>query len=133
VVTAAGAQDRDGARPLLNLLANRCYRVRMVRAGGAYPDRLLEWARRSWLMSLTNVKRGDDVTGFVVLPRRCWWRGSWRGSTDTVVVYATTSDYPRAHHEVMVRRSMIRITSRRPTRQRPASMDSGAGSEIVDH
>jgi transposase len=115
LVTAAGVQDRDGARPLLSLLANSCYRVRMIWADGAYAGRLLQWARHSWLMSLTVVKRSDDVSGFVVLPRR------W--VVERTLAWITrhrrcVRDYERlpAHHEAMVRWSMIRITSRRLTK-----------------
>jgi len=116
LVTAAGVQDRDGARPLLSLLANCCLRVRMVWADGAYAGRLLEWAHRSWLMSLTIVKRSDNVSGFVVLPRR------W--VVERTLAWITrhrrcVRDYERlpAHHEAMVRWSMIRITSRRLTKR----------------
>jgi transposase len=115
LVTAASVQDRDGARPLLSLLANTCQRVRLVWADGGYAGQLVDWARRSWSIALTIVKRSDDMTGFVVLPRR------W--VVERTLAWITrhrrcARDYERlpAHHETMVRWSMIRITSRRLTR-----------------
>jgi len=115
LVTAASVQDRDGARPLLSLLANTCQRVALVWADGAYTGVLVDWARRSWAIALTIVKRSDDMTGFVVLPRR------W--VVERTLAWITrhrrcARDYERlpAHHEAMVRWSMIRITSRRLTR-----------------
>jgi transposase len=115
LVTAASVQDRDGARPLLSLLANTCHRVRLVWADGGYAGKLVDWARRSWAMTLQIVKRSDDMTGFVVLPRR------W--VVERTLAWITrhrrcARDYERlpAHHEAMVRWSMIRITSRRLTK-----------------
>jgi transposase len=115
VVSAASVQDRDGARPLLSLLANTCQRVRLVWADGAYAGMLVDWACRSWAVMLAIVKRSDDVTGFVVLPRR------W--VVERTLAWITrhrrcVRDYERlpAHHEAMVRWSMIRITSQRLTK-----------------
>jgi transposase len=112
LVTAASVQDRDGARPLLSLLANTCQRVRLAWADGGYAGKLVDWARRSWTMTLDIVKRSDDMTGFVVLPRR------W--VVERTLAWITrhrrcARDYERlpTHHEAMVRWAMIRITSQR--------------------
>ena len=115
LVTAASTQDRDGARPLLTLLAESCCRVRLIWADGGYTGKLLDWAKTTVKIAITIVKRTDDVAGFQVLPRRwvvertlAWITGHRR----------CVRDYERLpqHHEGMVRWSMIRITSRRLTR-----------------
>src|SRR6185312_13294235 len=112
LVTAACVQDRDGARPLLDLLAAACRRVRLVWADGGYAGKLLDWARDGLKIVVQIVKRSDDTKGFVVLPRR-WvvertlaWIARHR---------RCVRDYERLpeHHEAMVRWTMIRITSRR--------------------
>lgn len=115
LVTAASTQDRDGARPLLALLAASCERVRLVWADGGYAGKLVDWAKTTIKVAVTIVKRTDDVVGFQVLPRRWvvertlgWITGHRR----------CVRDYERLpqHHEGMVRWSMIRITSRRLAR-----------------
>lgn len=115
LVTAASVQDRDGARPLLELLAASCQRVRLLWADGGYAGRLIDWTRDTLRIVLQIVKRSDDTVGFVVLPRR------W--VVERTLAWITrhrrcARDYERlpAHHEAMVRWSMIRITSRRLTR-----------------
>lgn len=115
LVTGAGTQDRDAARPLLALLATHYRRVRLVWADGGYTGKLVVWARTKLDLAVQIVKRSDDTTGFEVLPRRwvvertlAWIIGHRR----------CAHDYERLqrHHETMVRWSMIRITSRRLAR-----------------
>jgi transposase len=115
LVTPASTQDRDGARPLLRLLAASCRRIRLIWADGGYAGKLLPWAQTNFKITLQIVKRSDDVTGFQVLPRR------W--VVERTLAWITrhrrcVRDYERlaAHHEAMVRWSMIRITSRRLAR-----------------
>jgi transposase len=116
LVTAASTQDRDGARPLLQRLGDSCHRIRLVWADGGYAGKLLDWAQAAVKITVSVVKRSDDAVGFVVLPRRwvvertlAWITGHRR----------CVRDYERLpeHHEAMVRWSMIRITSRRLTKQ----------------
>ena len=115
LVTAASVQDRDGARPLLEQLRASYHRIRLVWADGGYAGKLVDWALTTVKLTVAIVKRSDDATGFVVLPRRwvvertlAWISGHRR----------CVRDYERlpAHHEAMVRWSMIRITSRRLTK-----------------
>ena len=115
LVTAASVQDRDGARPLLGMLAGACRRVRLIWADGGYAGKLVIWALATVKITLQIVKRSDDVIGFQVLPRRWvvertlgWITGHRR----------CVRDYERLpqHHEAMVRWTMIRITSRRLTK-----------------
>ncbi|MBV9652074.1 MAG: transposase, partial [Pseudonocardiales bacterium] len=44
IVTAASVQDRDGAKPVLELLAASFQRIRLVWADGGYAGKLLAWA-----------------------------------------------------------------------------------------
>lgn len=111
VVTSAGVQDRDGAKPVLEQLAASCSRVSLVWADGGYAGKLVAWAAETLGLALSIVKR-SELPGFQVLPRR-WvvertlaWIASHR---------RCARDYERlpAHHEAMVRWAMIRITSKR--------------------
>jgi transposase len=118
LVTAASVQDRDGAKPLLEHLAALCRRVRLVWADGGYAGKLVAWTKTSLKIVLQIVKRPDDVTGFVVLPRR------WVVERTLAWICRhrrCARDYERKpeHHEAMVRWSMIRITSKRLARQGP--------------
>jgi transposase len=116
LVTAAGVQDRDAARPLLQQLAASCHRVRLVWADGGYAGKLVDWARTRLKIMLQIVKRSDTALGFVVVSRR------W--VVERTLAWSTghrryVRDYERlpAHHEAMVRWSMIRIASRRLARR----------------
>jgi transposase len=112
LVTTASVQDRDGAKPVLEHLATAFRRVRLIWADGGYAGKLVDWAHASLTIALQIVKRSDDATGFVVLPRR------W--AVERTLAWITrhrrcVRDYERlpTHHEAMVRWTMIRITSRR--------------------
>lgn len=70
LVTPASRQDRDAARPLLQRLAAAGARLQLVWADGGYAGKLVTWTRGSLNVVLQIVKRPDDATGFVVLPRR---------------------------------------------------------------
>src|SRR6185437_3690025 len=70
LVTGAGVQDRDGALPLLERVRAVCARIALVWADGAYAGALVGWAREELALRLAIVKRPDDVSGFVVIPRR---------------------------------------------------------------
>ncbi len=112
IVTGASVQDRDGAKPLMELLSAACHRIQLVWADGGYAGKLVLWAKETLGLALTIVKRSDDAKGFTVLPRR-WvvertlaWIARHR---------RCVRDYERlpAHHEAMIRWTMIRITSKR--------------------
>lgn len=70
VVTAANVQDRDGARPALERLHDWYEKITLIWADGGYAGRLVAWAKEKLQLTLEIVKRNDDVSGFVVLPRR---------------------------------------------------------------
>ena len=70
VVHCAGIQDRDGAKLLCQRLRGHFPRLHLIWADGGYAGALVAWvaAFAGWVLEI--VKRADDVTGFVVLPRR---------------------------------------------------------------
>jgi transposase len=115
IVTAASVQDRDGAHRLLALLRERFSTITLVWADGGYAGRLASWAHTVLALTVTIVKRSDDTTGFVVLPRR-WvvertfgWLMRYR---------RLVRDYERRpeHHEAMVLWATIAIMTRQLAR-----------------
>jgi transposase len=70
MVTAASVTDRDAGRSLLARLRERHWRITRVWADGGYTGQLVDVARSVWRIALTVVKRSDDATGFIVLPKR---------------------------------------------------------------
>ena len=61
LVTAAGVQDRDGARPLLWNLRKAFPKVRLTWADGGYAGKLVTWAKNKLRLTLEIVKRPDDL------------------------------------------------------------------------
>jgi len=118
LVTGAAVQDRDGALPLLERLRAACLRVVLVWADGAYAGQLVSWAREELAVGLEIVKRPDDVSGFVVVPRR------W--VVERTLAWITrrrrcVRDYERRpeSHEAMVRWAMVLVMTRRLAKQAP--------------
>jgi transposase len=70
MVTAASVTHRDAARSLLAHVRDRYFRLKLIWADGGYSVHLVDIAAKLWRIALTVVKRSDDVSGFVVLPRR---------------------------------------------------------------
>ena len=70
VVTAASMQDRDGGFRLLAALRERLSTTSLVWADGGYARRLVDWARSVLALTVQDIKRADDTSGFKVLPRR---------------------------------------------------------------
>lgn len=114
-VTAASVQDRDGAGPLLALLRERFSTIKLVWADGGYAGRLIIWAKSALHLAVTVVKRSDDASGFVVVPRR--WvverTFGWLLRHRRLV-----RDYERRpeHHEAMVLWATVSIMTRQLTR-----------------
>jgi transposase len=52
------------------VLRTRFRKITLVWADGGYTGRLVTWAKEKLQLTLQIVKRSDDMTGFVVLPRR---------------------------------------------------------------
>lgn len=115
-VTAASVQDRDGAHRLLALLRERFSTISLVWADGGYAGRLVIWAHAVLRLTVTIVKRSDNIAGFVVLPRR--WvverTFGWLTRHRRLV-----RDYERRpeHHEAMVWWATVAIMTRRLTRE----------------
>jgi transposase len=115
VVTIAGIQDRDGACRLLAALRAKFSTVRLIWADGGYAGRLVTWAQTVLALTVTIVKRTDDLTGFRVIPRRwvvertlAWISKHRRCVRD----YETRPE----HSEAMVYIAMIMTMSRRLAR-----------------
>ena len=115
VVTAACVQDRDAARPLLRNLRRALPGVKLTWADGGYAGKLVTWATTRLKLTITIVKRPDDLHTFQVLPRR-WvvertfaWISKHR---------RTVRDYERlpASHEAMILWAMIALMTRRLAR-----------------
>jgi transposase len=117
MVTAADVQDRSAAQPLLERVRARFHRLVLVWADSGCTGMLVNWARDTLRLTLQIAKRSDDVSGFVVLPRR--WvverTLSWLMRTRRLVRDCET--LPEAH-EAMVLWSMTMLMSRRQARRR---------------
>jgi transposase len=120
LVTAAGVQDRDGAKPLLWNLRKAFPSVRLTWADGGYAGKLVTWARSKLKPKLTLeiVKRPDDLHTFQVLPRR------WVVERTLAWITRhrrTVRDYERlpAHHETMIYWAMIDIMASRLAKHPP--------------
>lgn len=116
LVTNASVQDRDAGHPLLARLREKFSTLALVWADGGYAGRLVTWARQVLRLSLTVVKRSDDVRGFVVLPRR-WviertfaWLSRYRR---LVRVYERRPD----HHEAFIWWATVHQMTRRLARE----------------
>ena len=116
-VTAASVQDRDAARPLLERARARFHRLALVWADGGYAGRLVTWAAEELRLKLRIIKRSDDMSGFVVLPRR--WvverTNAWLMRTRRLA-----RDYeglPEVHEQMVVW-SMTALMTRRLARRR---------------
>ena len=118
VVHAADVQDREGAKQVLEPLATRFRRLRLVWADGGYRGQLVEWVRclrERDKLRLEIVKRSDDVTGFAVLPKRwivertfAWLYRCRRLSKDYEYLTSTS--------ETMIQVAMINLMLRRLAR-----------------
>jgi len=114
LVTAAGVQDRDGARPLLWNLRKAFSTVKLTWADAGYAGKLVTWAETRLKLRLQIVKR-TELHKFVVLPRRWVVERTFAWITRS---RRTVRDYERLpeHHETVVYWSMIIIMSRRLAR-----------------
>jgi transposase len=117
-VTAASVQDRDGARTALTRLRELFAAITLVWADGAYSGNLVTWAHEKLQLTLEIVRRTDNMTGFVVLPRR--WLVE-RSLAWICLRRRCIRDYERLpdHHEAWVTWSMVMLMSRRLARTQP--------------
>jgi len=71
VVHSAAVQDRDGASLVLDKIRRRFPWLELVWADGGYDALQVEAAvAKTPALRLVIVKRSDDMSGFVVIPRR---------------------------------------------------------------
>jgi len=121
LITAAGVQDRDGAKPLLWNLRRAFPSVKLAWADGGYAGKLVPWARTTLKPRLTLqiVKRPGDLHTFQVLPRRWVVERTLAWITRC---RRTARDCERlpGHHETIVYWAMtITMTRRLARRPRP--------------
>ena len=123
LVTAASAQDRDAARPLLRNLRRAFPSVKLAWADGGYAGKLVTWAAGKLTPKLTLeiVRRPDDLHTFQVLPRRrvvertlSWITRHRRAVRDC--------ERLAVHHETSVRWAMIIVMTRRLARSPAAAL-----------
>ncbi|MFJ4792582.1 IS5/IS1182 family transposase [Kitasatospora purpeofusca] len=70
LVTAAFVTDREAGGTLLERMRERHWRISPARADGGRTGRPVGLARDVLRIMLSVVERGDDATGFTVLPKR---------------------------------------------------------------
>ena len=115
VVTVASIQDRDGACRLLAQLRARFSTITLVWADGGYSGRLVLWAKTVLSLGIQVVKRTDDTTGFVVIPRRWVVERTFGWITKHRRCVRDYETLPE-NHEAMVYIAMIMTMSRRLAR-----------------
>lgn len=69
-VTAGDVTDRQAATDMLPALRERFPTITKLWADGGYTGTLVTWALAVLHLVVTVIKRSDDTSGFVVLPRR---------------------------------------------------------------
>ena len=117
-ILPADVQDRDGAQAVLVALKAPFDRVTKVWADGGFAGQLVEWVARLRSrrpVALEIVKRSDQATGFVVIPKRWLVERTygWLNRTRRL-----SKDYERTIEsgEAMVRLAMIHLMVRRLAR-----------------
>lgn len=113
VVTSASVQDYHGAKPVLEIVKDRCPRLKIVWADGIYEKQwLIDWMETECGWELVINKRSDEDKGFKVVPKR-WvvertfgWLGRYRRLSKDYEKYPETS-------EAMIQIAMIHIMVRR--------------------
>jgi len=96
LITAAGVQDRDAAKPLLWNLRRAFPSVKLAWADGGYVGKLVTWASTTLKPRLTLqiVKRPDNLHTFQVLPAAGSSSEPWPGSPGAAAPSATTNACP---------------------------------------
>lgn len=68
-VHAANGQDRNGAKQVLQKLAEGFPRLQLIWADGGYTGKLVDWVQ-STLNCVFQIVKRPNVSNFVVLPKR---------------------------------------------------------------
>ena len=69
-VTAADLDEREGAKSLLNNVAQRFPRLSKIWADSGYIGSFIAWVKEHFEIDVEIIKRTDDLKGFKVVPRR---------------------------------------------------------------
>lgn len=124
-VTAGDVTDRQAAGVLLPQLRARFRRITLVWADSGYTGPLVTWAREKLHLTLEIVKRSDDMSGFVVLPRRWvvertlgWLMRTRRLVRDYETLPASSEAFIYFSHAMLMSRRLARTTTSRSDRSR---------------
>ncbi|MFC5724698.1 transposase [Streptomyces gamaensis] len=112
LVTTADVTDCQAAHTMLPRLHERFTAITLVWADSGHHGRLVTWAKEKLQLTLQIVKRSDNVSGFVVLPRRWMVERSLRrltGSPRLVRDFETLT----ASSEAVIYLSQAMLLSRR--------------------
>jgi transposase len=119
LVTAANVTDRQAALVMLPCLRARFRKITLVWADGGYTGRLITWAKEKLQLTLEIVKRSDDMSGFVVLPRRWvvertlgWLMRSRRLVRDFETLPASSEAFIYFSQAMLMSRRLARTASR---------------------
>ena len=93
LVTAAGVQDRDGAKPLLWNLRRAFRTVRQAWADSGYAGKLVTWAKTRLKLKLQIVRR-TECTSSSCCRAAGWWSGPSPGLPGHAVQSEIMSGYP---------------------------------------
>jgi hypothetical protein len=93
LVTAAGVQDRDGARDLLWRLRAAFRRVSLVWADGGYAGKLVTWAANTLRRRVRIVNAPTSTEASTCCPAGGSWNAPSPGSPGTDAPSATTNGY----------------------------------------
>lgn len=112
VVHSAAIQDRDGAKLVLEKVAQRFPTLKKIWADGGYAGKLIGWVKDTCQCLLEIVKRNDDLKGFVLIPKRWVSERTFGWLTQR---RRLARDYERTSSsgEAMIQIAMIRIMLRR--------------------
>lgn len=116
VVTAADELDRDGLDKLLNKVQSFLPRLKLIWVDGGYQsESWIESIKKKLDITIEVVKRPDNLTGFVLLPRR-WviertlaWLGRYRRLSKDYEFYPEIS--AGFIYLASIRRLMQRLTA----------------------
>ncbi|MEU7166644.1 transposase, partial [Streptomyces morookaense] len=125
LVTAGNVTDRQAAHVMLPRLRERFAAITLVWADNGYTGRLVTWAKEKLQITLQIVKRSDDMSGFVVLPRRWvverslgWLMCSRRLVRDFETLPSSSEAFIYFSQAMLISRRLARSASRtRPGQQ----------------
>ncbi|MFE5587337.1 IS5 family transposase [Kitasatospora sp. NPDC056531] len=119
MVTAADVGDRAAAQVLLAQATAAHHLLALVWADGGYTGSLVEYCLAALALVLAIVKRGDDMRGFVVLPKR-WIVERFFAHLMRSRRLARDFERSTSSAEAMVYWSMTQLMTRRLVRPRPS-------------